>query len=218
MTRGLLPLTDLPSAFAPPEAIKGAFQHGLAVIAQLHERQQEELLAWARVPRAGGRRGDLQSLVSETTIPAEQGFPVHVAVTMMVETLAQDPITVEDFIQAGLQSSSFLEDHAAGIRRFADLIVAARAQLQEQTNISQLQNTVLPTLTTFEMALDFRIEVSNGAVVRSVPVVLAYADTDAEGQVVWFQMDEPSVRDLRDDLSTMLDRIQTTKKSLSIGD
>ena len=212
-------MTDLQSAFAPPDAIKDAFQRGLTLIAQLDERRQRKLLAWARVSRAGGRRGDPKSLVSEAAIPAEHGFPVHVAVTMMVETLtSQAPIAAEDFIQAGLQNSSFSEADAAGLKRFADLIIEARGQLQEQANTSQLQNTVLPTLTTFEMALDARVEVSDGTVVRSVPVVLAYVDTDAEGQVIWFQMDEASVRDLRDDLSLMLDQIQTIKESLSIGE
>ena len=157
------------------------------------------------------------SLASDVGISVEDAVPVQVAATMVVQTLLQVPVSAQDFVQAGLDSSAVSEDHAAGLRRFARLVVDARPELQEQANLSRLGNTVLPTLRTFDLALDVRVQVVDSAVARSVPVVLAYVDTDSEGQVIWFQMAESAVRHLRDDLSSMLDQIETVKGSLSIG-
>ena len=208
-------MTDLTAAFNPPDAVKRTFHEGLRLIAQLDQQQCDSLLAWALKLRPGGLAGDNSSVVSETGIPIQNAGPVRLALGMMVETLSDTRITVEDFLDAGLLNSAFTQGDRRGVGRLAKLIVGARAEFQEQSKIVQLQNAVLPSLTTFELALDSRIKISNRKVVRSVPVVLAYADTDSEGQVIWFQMDEGMVLDLRDKLNVMLDQIKILKDAFS---
>lgn len=208
-------MDDLKSAFRPPESVRSSLEAGLAFLAHLDEEGLEKLLGWARVPRAGGQLGDVVSLVSEAGIPHEHANSVLVATAMMVGTLSEDRVTVDEFVSAGLATSAFAEEHSPGIRRLAELIVGARPALQEQANIARLQNVVLPTLTRFELALDARVQISDGVVVRCAPVVVAYADTDSENQVIWFQMDEARVRDLQDKLMSMVGQIETLKGRLS---
>lgn len=208
-------MTDLTATFDPPDAVKRTLHEGLRIIARLDQEQFESLLAWSLKLRPGALAGDNSSIVSETGIPNEYAGAVRLALGMMVETLSDTRITVEDFLDAGLDNSAFTRGDSPGVRRFAELIVGARAKFQEQSKIAQLQNAVLPSLTTFEMVVDSRIEFSGRRVVRSLPVVLAYADTDSEGQVIWFQMDEGMVLDLRDKLSLMLDQIKILKDTYS---
>ena len=209
-------MTDLKSAFAAPDALKGTFHQGLALVAGFDEPQLQALLAWVRASGASGRKQDPTTFATDVGISLEHAAPVQMAVAMMVQTLSQSSVTLDQFIHAGLESSAYSEAQVPGLSKLANLLISARPELQEQANVARLQNTVLPTLTTFEMVLDARFQISKGTVVRSVPVVLAYADTDSEGQVIWFQMDEATIRGLRDDLSSMLDQIQTLKASLPI--
>ena len=135
---------------------------------------------------------------------------------MMVSTLVESGVAVDDFASAGVESGTLAEADVAGVTRFGEVIVGSRAELQEQRDVAQLQDAVLPTLMKFELALDARVQVSEETVIRVVPVALAYVDTDAENQVIWFQMDEATVRDLRDRLTSMLDEIKILKRSLRI--
>ena len=208
-------MTDLTAAFSPPDAVKRTLHEGFKTIAQLDQKQHELLLAWALKMRPGGSPGDTSSIVSEAGIPNENAGPVRLAVGMMVETLSDTRNTVEDFLDAGLEKSAFTQDDSHAIRRLAELIVGAHAKFQENSKIVQLQNAVLPSLTTFELAIDTRNQFSDQKLIRSLPVVLAYLDTDSEGQVIWFQMDEGVVLDLRDKLNLVLDRIQILKDALS---
>ena len=210
-------MSIIESAFDVPDNIKSSIHAGLTLIADLDERGQERLLAWARVPRARGLYGDNKSLVSETGLPQEHAGAVRLAVAMMVGSLRGSSTAADEFISAGLDKSAFTEAESPGLTRFAELIIACRSELTNETDLAQLQDVVLPTLTEFDVTLDARVEISDGAVIRGVPVVIAYVDTDAENQVVWFQMNAERVRELRDELTNTLDQIDTLREWLEIS-
>ncbi|MCY4405780.1 MAG: hypothetical protein OXC15_05395 [Rhodospirillaceae bacterium] len=207
-------MTDIKSAFNAPEDIRSTLHDGLSVIASLSKRDQEKLLKWARVPRAAGLFGDSESLASEIGLSQERARQARLAVAMMLGSLRESSITAEEFINAGLKSSAFTKLESVEIGNFAELIIAVRHELNEESELVQLQNAVLPTLTEFDLTIDARVQVSEGAVMRAVPVVIAYVDTDAEDQLVWFQMDEERARELRDKLTATLDHIETLKEWL----
>lgn len=205
-------MSDITSAFDAPEDARNSFREGLGFISGLEEEAHRSLLKWARVPRPGGGFGDRTSLHLETGILPEQAGPIWLAVTMMVSSLRESSVTGEKFIRAGFELGELTEEMIPGLTRFANLIVSHRSELKEASDSAQLQNIVVPTLTHFELALDARVEISGESVTRGVPVALAYIDTDSEGQVVWFQMDEARVVELRDKLSRTLDEIKILKQ------
>lgn len=204
-------MTDVDSAFDVPDDIKSSLHDGLSLIANLSQQDQERLLKWVRVPRAAGLFGDSKSLVSEMGLSQEHARQVRLAVAMMVGSLRESSVSSEEFVTAGLKHSAFNEADRSGIRNFAELIICVRHELKEENELVQLQNDVLPTLTEFDLTLDARVRISEGAVTRGAPVVIAYVDTDAEGQLVWFQMDEERVRELRDKFTSTLDKIETLR-------
>lgn len=210
-------MSGITSAFDVPDNIKIPLHAGLALIADLDKQDQEKLLAWVLVPRARGQYGDEKSLASETGLPLEHAGRVRLALAMMVESLRGSSITAEEFISTGLDNSAFPEAKSSGLKRFAELIIESRSELKKESDLAKLQNVVLPTLTEFDLTLDARLEISDGAVTCGVPVVIAYVDTDAEDQLVWFQMNEERVRELRDELNTKLDQIDTLRKWLAIS-
>lgn len=209
-------LMVLRSAFDVPANVANELKQGFAVIASLTEDEQQRILAWVRTPRAGWRLGDVSSLVAETGLAEQQAAPLRLAVGMMVGTLTESGAAVDEFTSAGVESGVLVEANVSGVTSFGKLVVDSRAELQEQRDATQLQDAVLPTLMKFELALDARVQVSDGTVIRGVPVVVAYVDTDAEDQVIWFQMDEPTVREVRDKLTSMLDGIAVLGKSLGL--
>ena len=207
-------MSDIDSAFTVPANIRESLRSGLTVIANLDKQHSEKLLAWARAPRAHGLYGDNSSFVSETGLSEHHADRVRIAVVMMVGSLRNSSITAEEFIEAGLASSTFTQAEVPGLKRFAELIIGARPELKKEGDLAQLQDIALPTLIEFDLTLDARVQISDGAVSHGVPVVIAYVDTDAEDQLVWFQMNETRVRELRDKFSTMLDQIDILKEWL----
>ena len=205
-------MPDIKSTFDAPEDVKSSFHEGLLLVSKLNEQDQRQLLAWARVPRPGGRLGDISSLSLETGLSKEIAGPVRLAVAMMVGSLRESSVTAAEFVGAGLETGAITHEIELGLKKFVDLIIERRSELKEESESAQLQNVVLPTLVRFELALDARVEISDGAVTRGVPVVVAYVDTDSEDQVVWFQMDEARVRELRDTFSSTLNQIEILKR------
>ena len=127
---------------------------------------------------------------------------------MMMDTLVRSSATTDDFIRAGLNNSAISDNVASGLRKFADKIIACREDISQQNELSKLQNVVLPTLTEFELALDARVKIADGAVQYVTPTVVSYIDTDSEDQVIWFQMNEQRTKELRDKLTDMLEEIK----------
>lgn len=207
-------MSEIATAFDVSSNIKGKLCSGLAIVAGLEDHEQHKLLKWARTPRATGLYGDVRSLVSEAGINEEYADQVRMAVVMMVSSIAGSPVTSQDFIDAGVESGTLTNKVVRGIKRFADLIVANRIELNKENDMVKLQNSVLPTLFEFEVTLDARVQVSEGDIAYAVPVVVGYVDTDSEDQVVWFQMNEERVREIRDKLNVTLDHLEVMKKWL----
>lgn len=210
-------MSDIDSAFDVPDHIMNSLRSGLEIIANLQEMEQEKLLNWARFPRASGLFGDNKSFVSETGLREKHADRVRIAVVMMVGSLRESPVTAEEFIEAGLNNTAFTQAEIYGLKRFAQMIIAVRAELKRESDLVQLQDVVLPTLMEFELTLDARVQILDGVVANAIPVVIAFVDTDAEDQLVWFQMNEQRVRELRDKLTTKLHEIDTLKEWLRVS-
>lgn len=207
-------MSEIASAFNVSSNIKGSLRSGLAMVAKLEEQEQRKLLAWARAPRPSGLYGDSHSLISETGVEEEYADRVRMAVVMMVGSIGGSSISSEEFVNAGMESGALTEEEVPGIKRFADAIIDNRAELKRDNDRAKLQNSVLPTLLEFELSLDARVQIYDGDIDYAVPVVVAYLDTDAENQVVWFQMNEERVLEIRDKLNVALDQLEILKKWL----
>lgn len=208
-------MSDINTAFNVPPNIKRSLCTGLSMIALLGEQDQRKLLTWARVPRASGLYGDKDSLISETGLPENYADHLWTAVVMMVSSIGRSSITSEDFITVGLENSAFEEEEIVGITRFSDMIIGSREEIKRENALAQLQNAVLPTLMEFELALEARVQFSEGSIEYAVPIAIAYIDTDAEDQLIWFQMNEQRIREIRNKLTTILSQIEVMNKWLT---
>ena len=210
-------MSNLTSLFEIPEGLEGLLRSGLAAISTLDHQSQKKLFAWARAAHAARTYGDSNAFVSETGLSAKHADRLQIAVVTMVDFLRESTITSEEFIEAGLESSTFTEAEVPGLKRFAELVIATRVELKRESDLSKLQNIVLPTLMEFELTLDARVQVGDGKVTDATPVVIAYIDTDSENQVAWFQMNERRVREVRDKLSTILNEIDALREWIKVS-
>lgn len=98
-------------------------------------------------------------------------------------------------------------DDAPGLLAFVEFVASQRANLEEDSERNQLESEVLPTLQRFQTAVDLRFEERADGSPRIAPVLVTMIDTDAEGQLVWFQMTKRQVQSLATELQEALEKM-----------
>lgn len=117
---------------------------------------------------------------------------------------ADASIIVETLRTAGIVPA----DSASDIESFVQFLIKNRSSIAEDYERSALANTVLPTLQRFDTNVDIRLSKSSAKRMRAAPVVVACLDTDAEGQIVWFQMSKGQVKRIMSQLEGVLEQLE----------
>ncbi|WP_258127511.1 hypothetical protein [Achromobacter anxifer] len=94
------------------------------------------------------------------------------------------------------------------ILRFVGFLIENRESITEDYERSALANSVLPTLQRFDTNVDLRLSKATAKRIRTAPVVVACVDTDAEGQIIWFQMSKGQVKRIMTQLEGVLKQLE----------
>jgi len=103
-------------------------------------------------------------------------------------------------------------DSGAAIFRFVEFLIDNREAIAEDYERSALANSVLPTLQRFDTNVDVRLSKMTAKRTRVAPVVVACVDTDAEGQIIWFQMSKGQVRRIVSQLEGVLKQLELAER------
>jgi hypothetical protein len=123
---------------------------------------------------------------------------------------AHPEATPQTFVDSLIAVSLLDADRKAtneGVLDFALVVSEKREALTEEFERSTLRNEVLPSLHRFETTIDIRFSVSESGAIRAVPVVLMMIDTDAEGQVIWYQVSKHQLKNMISQLERTLERV-----------
>ena len=134
--------------------------------------------------------------------------PLVAAVSMLCVSLASTDETPENVTKAAQAAQIVNESDTRAMLAFSGLVARDRARLKELLQRSQTASRVLPTLDTFDIAIDTRLSFKKEDVVFAVPVLVAHMDTDSGTDEVWFQMSKVQVRLLIEKLQEALRRLE----------
>jgi len=194
----------------PKEALP-YLKHGFAAAAKLSDQAKRSVLdeMIANFQR-GTRRLDSDTLSEITELPrrvAEQTGAVYSLVIGLLTDVAASP---DEFVEAGAGLIFFEEDRAAALA-MAKAVCDARSEISRTVARTQLAGEVLPSLFTFDVAVDLRVRIENGKVVTSVPVAVLHIDTDADDHEIWLQLSKGDIDAIIKSLTKCLQDMQVAE-------
>jgi hypothetical protein len=149
-----------------------------------------------------------EPFVTALGLKEEDMNPLVAAVSMLCVSLASTDETAESITKAAQNAQIVSESDTRATLAFSTLIVNDRARMKELLQRSHTASRVLPTLDTFDIAIDTRLSFKNEDIVFAVPVLVAHVDTDSGTDEVWFQMSKVQVRLLIEKLQEALRRLE----------
>lgn len=115
-------------------------------------------------------------------------------------------------LEAELLSSAGL---GSQLEPFFKLVLAKHAQLRVDIERQDDVRSVLPNLMRFDLNVDVRVKFQKNAVKSFLPVVIGHIDTDAEGQLIWFQMTKEQLLQMQEDIKDALTQVAAVEAKLS---
>ncbi|MEX3954716.1 hypothetical protein [Trinickia sp. EG282A] len=115
-------------------------------------------------------------------------------------------------LEAGLLAN---EDVGRQLEPFFALVLERQSQLRVDIERQDDARSVLPNLMRFDLNVDVRVKFQKNEVKSFLPVVIGHMDTDAEGQLIWFQMTKEQLLRLQEDITDVLDQVAAVEAKLS---
>jgi hypothetical protein len=190
----------------PPEALS-FFKEGLTVASALSEESRASVLKRVTASfRSGMRRlsaGMLRSIAKLSERDAEQ---LAYTYSVMIGLLLESAATPDDFIGSA-KGFLFDSDQEAVARSIATSICTSRGEIQATVDRAQLAGEVLPSLFTFDLAVDVRLRIVDKELKTFVPVAILHLDTDVENQETWVQLSKGEVEEAIQKLTECLENL-----------
>jgi len=162
-----------------------------------------------QIERAGGSV-DTDAVVGATGLNRREASRLIAALSTTVGLLTESSATASDFVTAG-RGKIFDDSQAATAEAIASHIVSQRAELQKSMARDNLANTVLPSLTSFDVAVDLRFKFRDHQVEDSVAVAVVHIGTDTRYQRIWLQLSRHDVQRIVEKLGATLKQMDAVE-------
>lgn len=106
----------------------------------------------------------------------------------------------------------FAPENREKLAEWLDYLRSNSERFLAEIETGSLTNRVLPTLARFELSVDIRLAESPTNKPPATPVIVAVLDTDAEGQIVWFQMSKAQLMRMQSQLGSILQQLERAEK------
>ncbi|CAG9193406.1 HCaRG family protein [Burkholderia gladioli] len=180
-----------------PEAIDGILEAGQASISGT-PTSLERIAALIGVSE---RVADLMMAAVSMTMYASARYEAALTVDQLVKILKDvDLLTV-------YPSDELKALFAAIVKHHGDL--RDTVERNDETRSS------LPSLTNLTLDVNVRIAFQKNDVKSLVPVVIGHINTDAEGQLVWFQLTKEQLLSIHESIGDTLKQIESVEATLS---
>ncbi|MGY2808686.1 hypothetical protein [Bradyrhizobium sp. USDA 4506] len=158
------------------------FQAGFSSAASLPEEARRHVLAeMISNFQRGTRRLDSSNLRKITGLSENGADQLATVYSLVIGLLSETTATPDEFIVAA-ENKVFLEKDRSVAKSIATEVCNARPKIQETVARTRLAGEVLPSLSTFDLSIDVRVRVENGAIGIAVPVAVVHIDTDADNR------------------------------------
>ncbi|HEY8333603.1 MAG TPA: hypothetical protein VIQ05_07390 [Tardiphaga sp.] len=188
----------------PKEALP-YLKHGFVEASNLSEEVRRLVLAeMIENFKRGTRRLDSSALGEVTKLPERESEQIASVYSLVIGLLSESAANPSEFVEAA-KGVLFFPEQAAVAKSIAAAVCASRDEIKKTVARTQLAGEVLPSLYTFDLAVDLRIRVVDGKVVTSAPVAVVHIDTDAEDHEIWVQLGRGDIESMIRTLSKALE-------------
>jgi hypothetical protein len=161
----------------PKEALE-FFGAGIASASNLSDEARKLLLQKViETFKSGTRRLAGSVLRPIAKLSERESEQLAYAYSLIIGLLLESTATTDDFVNAA-KGVLFAPEQEATARSIADSICASRREIKATVDRAQLAGEVLPSLYSFDLAVDVRVRISNGELKTFVPVAILHLDTD----------------------------------------
>jgi len=195
-----------------PSTIKAYLKEGFVVLARVIDRHIETLVPLAAQAVQTPYKVDEDELALQLGIPSKDAGHLLSAVSLLTAVVSGGGDTPEQIVSAAVEANLIPQEARNAAAAFATALVPRRDTLKRTLDVSRLAARVLPSLTSFDVAVDVRLSFEKGKPKLAVPVAVAHLDTDAEGGEIWFQMQKTDVEKLVEDLGRTLKEMMEAQR------
>ena len=194
-----------------PGEVLAVIRSGFALAAALPDRalQQAIEVVVRQMERAGGSV-DTDAMVAVTGLNRREASRLNAALSTAVGLLTEGNASIQEFVAAG-EGKIFDQSQAAMAEGIATQIVGRRVELQRSMARENLTNRVLPSLTSFDVAIDVRFEFNGDVVDDRVAVAVVHIGTDTRFQRIWLQLG-------RHDVETIVEKLTNALKQMAVAE
>ena len=198
----------------PKEALP-YLKHGFVAASELSEDIRHLVLAeMIENFKRGTRRLDSSALCAVTKLPQRESEQIASIYSLAIGLLSDTEATPNDFVEAA-KGIVFFPEQEVVAKSIATSICASRDEIKRTVARTQLAGEVLPSLYTFDVAIDLRIRVIDGKIATSAPVAIVHIDTDADDHDVWLQLGRGDIESIIRTLKKALEDLQVAETLVS---
>ena len=191
-----------------PDRGKVLLQKGLQAIARLRRDKWEKLVSMALEALVSSYGFDAEQVAEALEIGAPDANIVGNGGTFIVTMIgAYADCEPEMLVELLVDKQLVSPEDVPKVTEFVKFVADRRGSVEDEAARFELVASVLPTLQRFETSVDLRFSDRSGKPLVA-PVVIAMIDSDAEGQIMWFQMSKTQVRTVLEQLQDSLEEIE----------
>ncbi|MDD2860570.1 MAG: hypothetical protein PHI71_05795 [Acidiphilium sp.] len=200
--------TDLSAQITeiPPDLL-GIVRNGFAIASNLPIDVQSKVvnLVVQKMQRLGGNL-DTDAIVQATGLDRREASRLNVALITTLRLLTESLASPAEFVEVGI-GKLFHADDSVVAQFVATVVADQRTELQKTFAREHLANAVLPSLTSFDVAVDLRFKFSGPEIDDTVAVAVAHIGTDTQFQQIWLQLTKTDVESIIEKLSVALKQL-----------
>jgi hypothetical protein len=208
-------LSDAVKGLRPPTL--SHIRKGVTELGNLDEAILPTVIALARDALKSQINPDEDQVSKDLNLPPEKAIGIISAASFLSFILSSGRYDLQSFVREGLEVKLLNEELASKLQPFITAVLKDQPNVKDELEEFSLASEVLPALTTFDLTVDLRLKFKSNKVVQAVPIAIAHLDTDAEGQIVWFQMTSLQVEKLILDLQRVQEKLKAASELIPIN-
>lgn len=209
---GTVPIKEILSQM--PQSAKAIVQNGFSVVARLPEPAHSVLLQ--SVLESAGQRGTANEkhLAKTLNISVDEATSAVAALGLLSALTSTGDQTPENVFQAMIDAGIISDSMKPAAQRLLPKIAQLKPSVAKAVTRQRLTDAVLPSFDDFDAEVDIRIGGKEHAGL-AVPVAVAFLDTDARDQRLWFQLTKQDVEGLIEELNDLLKRFKEAEELIA---
>ena len=191
-----------------PEQAKSAIRNGFAIATAMPDaiRLHAIELVVRQIERAGGAV-DTDAVVESTGLSRRDASRLNASLSVTIGLLSDNNATSEEFVSSGAGKLFFDED-VSTVSAISTYVVSQRADIRKAMAHENLANTVLPSLTAFDVAVDVRFKFKEQHIEDRIAVAVVHIATDGNMENLWLQLSQHDVQRIISKMNDTLNKMR----------